>query len=214
MQALPNPKLRYKTVSMAVVVLHVCTVRRCRTTARSWKWKKMDCCCALPCGDNVTAFDPPVTTAGRFMHWLTWSNKVVTLDVKQRCFVESWRLPERVRYKEKRLVEYKGGLGLMCQGKDAEEMELWANPEKKMVVRVRADLDHPTFKHFCNNDIVFVTTADAEGGAFYNLSNSSVTKVQLPSHLRCPYRFHQRVFPFKSDVNIVHLKPVSTSKTT
>lgn len=138
----------------------------------------------------------------------------MTLDVKRRCFVEPWRLPERVRYDEKRLVEYKGGLGLMYRGKDAEEMELWADREKKMVVRVKADLDYPIFEHFCNNDVVFVTTADAEGGAFYNLSDSSVTKVQLPSHLRSPYRFHQRVFPFKSDVSTVHLKPLSTTKTT
>ncbi|XP_047965907.1 uncharacterized protein LOC125210391 [Salvia hispanica] len=217
-QALPNPKLHYETVASAVVVLQsqplryliarlYCTVVQTHCEmfdSESWRWEEMDCA-PLSVGDFINSY-PPITTAGRFVHWLTWSNKVVTLDVKKRCF-ECWVLPERVRSKEKRLVEHDGGLGLMCQVQDADEIELWAN---QMVVRIKADMDNPT--RFCNNNVIFMTTVDADGGAFYYLSNSTFTKVKLPSHLGYPYRFYQRIFPFKSDINTVHLKPLSISK--
>lgn len=168
----------------------------------------MDCC--VP--DHVVGDDQlPVTTAGRFVHWLAHSGKVVTLDVEKRRF-ETLELPEKVRCDEMRLVEYEGGLRLMCRSRFSKEIELWdiREEERTLLVHINAaNLAHPTVVHFCNSNLAFMTTMDDEGAAFYNLSNSTVAKVELPCHVKYPCKFDQRIFPFKSDIKDVHLKPIS-----
>ncbi|XP_047959990.1 uncharacterized protein LOC125205249 [Salvia hispanica] len=221
-QPLPNPKLRYQTKSVAVVVarshpLRYVIVRlyslgsqlHCEIfDSERWRWEKIDNSPLY--GEIVINCSPSVTTAGRFVHWLTLNDSVLTLDVEKRRFRCSalpgclpmcrWTLPA--------LVEYEGELGFMCQVEEKEdrsEMEVWSNGKKKAVVNMRdiglgLDLQHPVAVEFCSSNVVFIRSM--EGGGFYNMQNRSFSKVEVPYDLRIP----MQVFRFRSDSQIVHLR--------
>ncbi|KAL1533387.1 hypothetical protein AAHA92_33275 [Salvia divinorum] len=218
-QALPNPKLRYQTKAVAVVVLsqppRYVIVRlyalgsqlHCEIfDSESWRWEKIDS--APPYGEIVIHHSPSVTTAGRFVHWLTLEDNVLTLDVQKRRFRCS-PLPgclPKSRWTWPTLVEYEGELGFMChvEEEDRSELEVWSNGKKKAVVNMR-DMalhhhHHPVAVEFCSSNVVFIRSLD--GGGFYNMQNRSFSKVEVPNDLRIPLQ----VFRFRSDTEIVDLK--------
>ncbi|KAG6390591.1 hypothetical protein SASPL_148329 [Salvia splendens] len=213
-QPLPNPKLRYQTKAVAVVVarshpLRYVIVRlyalgsqlHCEIfDSERWRWEKI-IECSPPYGEIVMNGSPSVTTAGRFVHWLTLNDSVLTLDVEKRrfrCSALPGCLPKS-RWTWPRLVEYEGELGFMCQVEE-KEMEVWSNGKKKAVVNMRdTGLQHPVAVEFCSSNVVFITSM--EGGGFYNLQNRSFSKVEVPYDLRIPLQ----VFRFRSDTQIVHL---------
>ncbi|XP_057775832.1 uncharacterized protein LOC130994783 [Salvia miltiorrhiza] len=150
-QGLPNPKLRYETDTVAIVVVRSTPLRYIIASlynsgimqhncdifdSEKWAWERIEC--AAPYGEIVESCRPAITTAGRFFHWLTVSGNVLTLDVKRRSFRCS-PLPCDPACKSKVLVEYEGGLGFVCvvEEGDRREMEVWAGAERKMVVDMR-----------------------------------------------------------------------------
>ncbi|XP_057775963.1 uncharacterized protein LOC130994869 [Salvia miltiorrhiza] len=216
-QGLPNPKLRYETDAVAIVVVRSTPLRYIIASlynsgimqhncdifdSEKWAWERIEC--AAPYGEIVESCRPAITTAGRFFHWLTVSGNVLTLDVKRRSFRCS-PLPCDPACKSKVLVEYEGGLGFVCvvEEGDRREMEVWAGAERKMVVDMRGierALKHAQPVELCSSTVVFLRSAD--GGGFYNIQNGSFSRVEVPYELKNP----KQVFRFRSDWEIVDLK--------
>ncbi|XP_057775426.1 F-box protein At5g41720-like [Salvia miltiorrhiza] len=172
-QALPNPKLRYETDAVAIVVVRSTPLRyiiarlyhsetmqhHCEIfDSETWAWEKIEC--AAPYGEIIEYCRRAVTTAGRFFHWLTVNGNVLTLDVKRRSFRCSPLLQCDPACKWKELVEYEGELGFarMVEDGDRREMEVWVGEERKVVVDMRCverAVKHAQPVEFCSSIVVF-----------------------------------------------------------
>ncbi|KAG8381947.1 hypothetical protein BUALT_Bualt05G0025600 [Buddleja alternifolia] len=184
-QPLPNPKLRYQTAAVAIMVLSSSPLRYkiVRLSNRgivgnSVYWQTSY--------DNVLAFYEPEGTFQKF----------------------PFRAEEVLQDKNKKLVEYQGRLGLVCERKEGDT-ELWITNEnpmnctnwrKKMVMDIESlvkSVTYPSLADFYNDGIAFFFAFYEV--AFYNLVNCSLSRVKVD------LRFAPEIFKFRSDLEPVNL---------
>ncbi|KAI3453718.1 hypothetical protein Pfo_010381 [Paulownia fortunei] len=229
-QALPNPKLRYQTAAVAIMVLRSSPLRykivrlseldfvedycrmRCEIfDSEIWTWRETQGL-NLPHTEIIIGSHPAVS-AGNSVHWLTDYDNVLAFHEAEESF-DKFCLPEpaykNYAYKHKRLVEYQGRLGFSCLLAEDGIMELWLTDgprnyqwTKKMAVNIASlerSVKYPSPVGFYNGEIAFIRTLHEV--IFYKLQDSSFTKVELDFDLRYAHEY----FQFRSDLEPVSLK--------
>ncbi|KAL3619284.1 hypothetical protein CASFOL_036854 [Castilleja foliolosa] len=226
-QTLPNPKLRYHTLSVAIFVVGSTPLRfkivrlskdqrvvkdysmmKCEIfDSKAWRWRETKSP-HLPCGEMITS-SHPVVCAGS-IHWLTNDENVLVFHEANESF-EKFPLPLSVALdKSKQLVSYQGKLGLTClRGRDGV-MKIWTvedyntyrwGDEKSMSVSGLESHCKPCYAAgFYNEGIALFKMANE--AVFYRLGDGSVTKVGLGMDMigKCEF------FQFRSDLEPVDLR--------
>ncbi|PIN11904.1 hypothetical protein CDL12_15488 [Handroanthus impetiginosus] len=200
-QALPNPKLRYQTAAIAMMVMKARPLRykivrlskegqtrsediyRCEIfDSETWTWTMLQ---HINLPDSETINSKTSLSTSNSVHWLTSEDNVLQFHKAEQSF-QKFPLPKSVQgnrsYPYKQLVQYEGRLGLTYLTQESN-MELWVMQKdqwmKKMVLNIQ------TF-----NEVIF-----------YNLEDYSFTRVQLDHRLTTG----EEVFQFRSDFEPVDL---------
>ncbi|KAI3453992.1 hypothetical protein Pfo_010655 [Paulownia fortunei] len=231
-QPLPNPKLRYITVAVAIMVLrssplrykivrlskqgiaeYDCYTYRCEMfDSEVWRWRKTQEV-NLPYSELITRTSQSVS-AGDSVYWLTNHDNILEFHEANESF-HKFRLPEPVHkntaYNSKQLLEYQGRLGFTCLTEE-RKMALWLterdpinqmiNWRKKMVVDIESIETHAFPAGFYNSGIVFLKAFFEV--IFYKLQDCSLSKVKLDELLDA-----REVFQFRSDFEPVNLGRIS-----
>ncbi|KAL0407872.1 UNVERIFIED_CONTAM: F-box protein [Sesamum radiatum] len=229
-QSLPNPKLRYETVSVAVMVLGSDPFRykivrsfkeyytyRCEIfDSKTWRWREVERITV-----RYTEIIIDSVTANNVVYWLTSEDNVIAFHEADELLYK-FSLPEKVvqksdLYKCKRLVEYKGRLGLTFlieEGKmtlwptrDSRTTE-WMREEKEVMVidteNLEKHVQYPSLVGFYNAGIAFLKGFHEV--VFYRFGDhESLSRVELDHRLRDA----REVFQFRSDLEPVRLGRVS-----
>ncbi|KAL2236129.1 UNVERIFIED_CONTAM: F-box protein [Sesamum indicum] len=239
-QSLPNPKLHYETVSVAVMVLGSDPFRykivrlsrhaeesfkeyytyRCEIfDSKAWRWTEVE-------GITVryTELIIDFVTANNIVYWLTNEDNVIAFHEANELLYKL-SLPEKVvqksdLYECKRLVEYKGRLGLTFlteEGRMAlwptrdsrtNGMMEWIREEKEVIVidaeNLEKHVQYPSLAGFYNTGIAF--SKGFQEVVFYKFGErDSLSRVELDYKLRDA----RDVFQFRSDLEPVRLGRVS-----
>ncbi|GAV58434.1 F-box domain-containing protein/FBA_3 domain-containing protein [Cephalotus follicularis] len=226
---IPNPKTKYFTERVAMLVLrvnplHYKIVRlsqpkishkkarfyRCEIfDSNSWAWKRLDEI-NLPPNDECLSSKPAVSTGG-ILHWLTRGKNVLAFNVDK----ENWTLfslPKSVyqnhNYFGIELVEHEGRLALVCMEKD-DCMNLWVLTninakvwEKRQTMGIEAlkRNGRVSLPHwFYTADIGLIL--GYEEVMFYKFNNDNINTVKLNKNI--DFRW---IFPFRSDLEPINLK--------
>ncbi|KAK1355182.1 putative F-box domain-containing protein [Heracleum sosnowskyi] len=228
-QMLPNPKLRYETYNVAMVVLQSSPlrykiVRLSRVQTRSehctylceifdskicvWEEYKI----LLPI--QVLICEETIFVSGR-SHWLLSDNRILCFDLESMTYT-IFTSPAGVRDKDDKfqslikLVQYRGKLGLIFN-KFGSDFEIWELEDYKCQVWKKikkfsaegAKKEEPyCFPHAIG--LYSGNIALMEGGKyfFYNFEDSNVWAAKLDHHVTYP----TNVFPFRSDLEPVDLR--------
>ncbi|KAG8382228.1 hypothetical protein BUALT_Bualt05G0054900 [Buddleja alternifolia] len=145
-KCLPNPKLRYETAAIGIIVLRSSPLRykivrlsrhtvvecvteygkyRCEIfDSESWTWTQTQEL-KLPCTTDLISDSSIAVSASNSINWLTYEDNVLSYDKSKETF-DKFSLPTHKNsfYKSKKLVEYNGRLGFTCTTEDGN-MELW-----------------------------------------------------------------------------------------
>ncbi|KAL0327619.1 UNVERIFIED_CONTAM: F-box protein [Sesamum angustifolium] len=238
LQPLPNPKLRYETVSVAVMVLGSDPFRykivrisrqgvkepmkeyytyRCEIfDSKTWRWREVE---RIKVRYSELIIDS--VTANNVVCWLTNEDNVIAFREANELLYK-FSLPEKVveksdLYKCKRLVEYKGRLGLTLLTEDGK-MALWptrGGQTNGMMEWIREEIvidtenlekhvQYHSLAGFYNAGIGFLK--GFREVVFYRFGNDdSLSRVELDHKLRDA----RDVFQFRSDLEPVRLGRVS-----
>ncbi|PIN02383.1 hypothetical protein CDL12_25103 [Handroanthus impetiginosus] len=223
-QSLPSPKLRNRTIGVAIIVVssslfHYKIVRLSQPhdvghnkiiceifDSNLWKWRETQGTQFSP-NEFILGHKPAISMGNR-IHWLTNKNNV-TFDESNHSF-HKFSSPKSFSKNElNQLVEYEGRLGLACLTAD-DNLELWQKEStenylwtKKMAVKMKGlgeDLKYACAIGFYNAEILFVKLYDKV--VFYKLQDCSFCEVELDYSLR----HANEIFQFRSDFEPVNLK--------
>ncbi|XP_035551097.1 F-box protein At5g49610-like [Juglans regia] len=230
---IPNPKTRYFTERLAMVVLrsqplHYVIVRfseprsRWRTYnskmyishhceifySETWAWKQLQDV-LLPY-DMFFGTDPAVSACG-VLHWLMSNNQVFAFDKD----TESWTtfdlpfpLCKKNYFKHTKLVEYNGHLAMLCTENHGEFAQLWVmvdSESKVWMKRQRMSIEAVRGVERYSFPVAMDSSDITLMRGFYSVIYYNFTTFRSK---RC---FVQRiqpdeVFPFQSDLEPAYLK--------
>ncbi|XP_065879449.1 putative F-box protein At1g19160 [Euphorbia lathyris] len=227
-QLIPNPKTRFFTESMGIQLLrsnpsHYKILRLSRPNqrfvgkhyclrseifdSRVGKWRQIQQV-KLPYDEQLISCNPPISACGKF-HWLTTKNNVFGFDVDDEKYY-LFSLPNTSNhYDHVHLTSYESKLGVICN-KDSF-FELWVMEiyqKKEWSKRVIVSTESVKEQHmqtcnpvaFCNADVALVP--GFYSCLFFKFKNGSrIDKVRLESNV-----IPQGVFPFRSDMELCHMK--------
>ncbi|XP_017222448.1 uncharacterized protein LOC108199227 [Daucus carota subsp. sativus] len=231
-QMLPNPKLRYMTDKVAMVVLESNPLRYkiirlsgletrlwsdhhtylCEIfDSKTWLWEQSKIMLPL----RVLISRDSIFVSGS-VHWLLSDNRILAFDVKTTTHT-IFSLPHDARVKENefhtiRLVKYKGKLGLI-KGLGSE-FEIWEleNSRTRVWKRIKEINAEAVEKKepYCVPQAVGLYSRDValmkgRDYIFYNFEDASLSVAKLDHHLTHP----NDVFPFRSDLEPVDLRGLS-----
>ncbi|GFP99180.1 hypothetical protein PHJA_002061900 [Phtheirospermum japonicum] len=198
------------------------SVIRCEIfDSKCWAWRGTQRSLYLPCPETTVRSHPAIR-AGKSVHWLTYDDNVVSFHEADESF-DKFSLPQPVCKsfiesavrKSKKLVNYKGTLGLTCLREQDNVirdsvMELWIIEDYntyrwtvEMSVSIsglESSCKFPYPAGFYNAGTAFFKTTD--GAVFYRLGDRSIRKVELGMDMigKCEF------FQFRSDLEPVDLK--------
>ncbi|PIN01646.1 hypothetical protein CDL12_25840 [Handroanthus impetiginosus] len=224
-QSLPSPKLRNRTIGVAIVVVSSSLFRYkivrlyqphdvghnkiiCEIfDSNLWKWRETQGTQFSP-NEFILGHNPAISIGNR-IHWLINKNDVLTFDESNHSF-NKFSSPNSFSKNElNQLVDYEGRLGFVCLTDD-DDLELWQKEStendlwtKKMAVKIKGlgqDLKYACAIGFYNAEIVFVKLYDKV--VFYKLQDCSFFEVELDYSLR----HANEIFQFRSDFEPVNLK--------
>ncbi|KAL5572403.1 hypothetical protein UlMin_022000 [Ulmus minor] len=234
---IPNPKTRYQTRAMAITVLGSIPLRYkilrlsypkllCVThkfgifsclqaeifDSRTWKWKRLSELIKFPHDEYLHI---TMITVRGFFYCLTTNNNIFVFDLENESW-EIFSLPSplsELDYTQsiRQLVEYEGGLGLICLV-NKEWMELWMmeSYREKTWRRVKnlnfeSLIKREGYRHYaspmalCNNDVMLIN--NYMNIMLYDFRNGSSKPIKLGYCLRGREEF----FRIESDFELVNL---------
>ncbi|KAJ8750958.1 hypothetical protein K2173_016139 [Erythroxylum novogranatense] len=214
-QRIPNPKTRFFTKNIGMIVLRSNPLRykivrfsehKCEVfDSDTWAWKELEDV-KLQHGE-ILAFRPPVPARGS-LHWVTTGNNVLGFDPNKETHT-IFSLPEDSDcHESEELVPYEGKLGFIRNRKDSC-MELWVMEKRNCEAAwnkrpsisledVRRKESFWSTRSFFNADTTFL-----EGFykmMFYNIKDGKIDSVSMNRILG-----QAEIFPFLSDFEIVDL---------
>ncbi|GMQ06004.1 hypothetical protein CsSME_00050769 [Camellia sinensis var. sinensis] len=229
-QKLPNPKTRYMTVQVAIVVirsnpLHYKIVRlsnpkhmlkyyynyHCEIfDSDLWAWRKLNDVLLPP---RVIFINQPTVVASGAIHWLTSNDQVFAFDINSETY-STFPLPEPIiteedefHYRDKQLTVYKGRLAFIYREPDGYlvlwEMDtnrVWQKINTLNIEPVEEKEHYPSYAAFYNAD-----TAVMKGFRnimFYKFQNCGSGDVKLHDLKMVP----RDIFVFRSDLEPTELK--------
>ncbi|KAK6130009.1 hypothetical protein DH2020_036231 [Rehmannia glutinosa] len=231
-QALPNPKLCYETVAVAIMVLRASPLRykivrlskldivenyrmlRCEIFHSDlWTWRETQVL-NLPYNEMITKYCPAVCV-GNSVHWLTNHDNVLAFHEDDESF-DKFPSPQMVNdaYECKQLMEYQGRLGFTCLRKKDSTIELWWLIEddpinyyhqwtKKMDLNISSLERSLKYPSPAGFYNAEIAFINAVYEAvFYKLQDCSVRKVKL----NYDFWFAHEYFQFRSDLETVNLR--------
>ncbi|XP_041002903.1 F-box protein At5g49610-like [Juglans microcarpa x Juglans regia] len=233
---IPNPKTRYFTQKMAMLVLRSKPLRykivrfsqpkstftryksiwykcyRCEIfDSETWAWKRLKDV-LLPDGKFI-GFEPAVSACG-VLYSLMPDNEIFAFYED----TESWttfELPfplcKKDYFKHMKLVEYRGRLGMLCMGENFM-MQLWVMEDHDM--KIWSKRETISIEALRDVETHTVPAAMHSTGVALMRGYSAVVfydfKSGRPSINVCKVgKFFDAIFPFQSDLEPVHLKKKS-----
>ncbi|KAK6116892.1 hypothetical protein DH2020_049383 [Rehmannia glutinosa] len=222
-RALPNPKIRYRTTAVAMRVVRTSPALRYKIVrlseprvgpkigyhthrcevfdSQEWKWRRLQDL-NLPYPEFIIMSTPSVFV-GNSVYWRTNKDNVVEFNEDNESF-NRFSLPEYVHNgcKSMQLIEYEGGLGLICSREDDHCFELWIRKEmawrRKMEVDIKNVDKYASPVGFYNAGIAFLKAFNEV--LFYKIQDRSVRRWKLDELWSA-----REVFQFRSDFEIVDL---------
>ncbi|KAL6544253.1 hypothetical protein OROGR_010750 [Orobanche gracilis] len=205
-----TPYLRYKIIrlteqkSRKLLTSYQCDM----FDSKTWKWRRLRNKNLGYHEQIISVRESPSVTVANSIYWLTTMDNVVEFRVSNESFHE-FPLPGLVRnnadYTSKRLVEYQGGLGLICSTECY--LELWLKEvdsiNNVITWRKKMELDVDRVEGaspigFYNAGItLFKEFLEVQ---FYKIQDSSLNRVKLEQVTDA-----REVFPFRSDFEMVKL---------
>ncbi|KAK6130069.1 hypothetical protein DH2020_036196 [Rehmannia glutinosa] len=235
-QALPNPKLCYETVAVAIMVLRASPLRykivrlskldiveyvnyrmlRCEIfDSDLWTWRETQVL-NLPYNEMITKYCPAVCV-GNSVHWLTNHDNVLAFHEDDKSF-DKFSLPQTVNdaCECKQLLEYQGRLGFTClRKKDSTielcTIELWLNDGPRNYYQWTKKMD----VNISNLEAILDYPSPA---GFYNAEIAFIDSVYEATFykiqdcsvrkvkLSYEFRYSRQFFQFRSDLESVNLK--------
>ncbi|EPS61541.1 hypothetical protein M569_13256 [Genlisea aurea] len=220
-KSLPNPKLRYVTKSVSILVLGSNPVRfkivriskdyrpsrdprrrrhRCEVfDSGSWRWNQI-CLFDPPDGEFMT--NKHHVSVGTRVYWKTSNENIMAFDGRTDSFISGVPIPEELRDGRTRLTEMDGKLGLIvARDGGIAELRLMKGEEGRWEKEIEIDVEeanrkrfvyHPHVEGFCNRGIAFLVGFWSV--KVYKIGEGSITDLPLPG------KTHPlEVFPFRSD---------------
>ncbi|XP_059636166.1 F-box protein At5g49610-like [Cornus florida] len=237
-ELLPNPNTELKPDIFAFVVLQSNPLR-CKIVrlscpkqfskyyykygcevfdSQTWRWKELQDI-RLPNGVLIMTRESPVVLRGA-IHWRTTNNSVLKFFINEEIYT-TFSLPKPIcdddddcLYRHKKLVEYKGQLGFICEFPPNAELGLWVlkNGEKKKVWECGLVLnmddgalkrEEPLASMLALYNAYIVVMQGFYSTIFYNILSRSFDVVKLDFLVQ-----PSQIFPFRSDLEPVNLKVV------
>ena len=230
---IPNPKTRYFTYRVAMVVvkskpLHYKIVRfsdpkpdsrikrnyicfHCEVfDSEAWAWKSLKDVW-LPFHQHYLQYQPPVFVCGSF-YWLLLNNDIFAFDQATETWT-TFDLPfplcKRDYFYNMKLLEYKGQLAMLCQREDF--MQLWVMEDSNAEVWSRRQ----TISIEALQREGLYTTPSAFDGSDVVLMEAGYHELVFYDLKNGTYNVcyvwncqHELVFPVQTDLELVHLKNV------
>ncbi|KAL0447576.1 UNVERIFIED_CONTAM: hypothetical protein Slati_1885500 [Sesamum latifolium] len=182
--------------------------------SKTWRWREVE---RIKVRYMELIIDS--VTANNIVYWLRNEDNVIAFHEADELLYK-FSLPEKVVqksdvYKCKRLVEYKGRLGLTFLTEEAGKIALWPTKgmtewrEEEMVLVIDTEnlekhVQYPCLAGFYNSGIAFLK--GFQEVVFYRLGDDdSLSRVELDHKLRDV----RDVFQFRSDLEPVRLGRVS-----
>ncbi|GMY36909.1 F-box protein At5g49610-like [Fagus crenata] len=196
---IPNPKTRYFTYRVAMVVFD----------SEAWAWKSLKDVW-LPFHQHYLQYQPPVFVCGSF-YWLLLNN-IFAFDQATETWT-TFDLPfplcKRDYFYNVKLLEYKGQLAMLCQREDFMQLwvkedsnaEVWSRRQTISIEALQREGLYTTPSAFDGSDVVLMEAGYHEL-VFYDLKNGTYNVCYV---WNCQ---HELLFPVQTDLELVHLKNV------
>ncbi|XP_060195396.1 putative F-box protein At5g50220 [Lycium barbarum] len=226
---LPNPRTRFSTVKVALIVLksnplyfkiirlssprtnyHHYRKRglhyyRCEVfDSESWEWRQGKDL-LVPQGLYFDIFNPAVNASG-LVYFKLQDDQVMALNYNGEEAFPRFSLPKPPFKYSDQLVEYKGKLGFTCLSPKGIELwvfengnQVWELKKEVGIETLKGVTKYPKLIGFYNADIAVMK--DDNRVIFYKLQDKSFNVVKL-------YRWQdvQEIFPFRSDLERIDLR--------